>query len=49
MGFAWGAVRNQTVTKFAAQHTMLFLLYIAAVGAVLAGAHFGPQLLQTGA
>ena len=43
--FAWNAFRNRQVGKFAAQHTSLFVLYIVAVGAVLAGAHWGPQFL----
>jgi hypothetical protein len=45
LGFAWESVRKQTITKFAAQHTMLFVLYLAAVGAVLATAHYGTQFL----
>jgi hypothetical protein len=45
LGFVFNAVRTHQVSKFAAQHTFLFLLYIAAVGAVLAGAVWGPDLL----
>ena len=47
--FIFNAVRSRQVSKFAAQHTFLFVLYIAAVGAVLAGAVWGPQVLGHGA
>lgn len=47
--FIFNAVRNRHLSKFASQHTFLFVLYVAAVGAVLAGAVWGPQLLSQGA
>jgi hypothetical protein len=47
LAFAWNAIRNRTIGKFAAQHTSLFVLYIVAVGAVLAGAHWGSQFLAS--
>jgi hypothetical protein len=43
--FAINAFRNREISKFATQHTFLFVLYVAAVGAVLAGAVWGPGLL----
>jgi hypothetical protein len=44
--FVFNAVRTQQISKFAGQHTILFVLYLAAVGAVLAGAVWGPGLLS---
>lgn len=43
--FGFNAFRNREISKFAAQHTTLFVLYIAAVGGVLAAAIWGPHFL----
>jgi hypothetical protein len=45
LAFGFNSFRNHQISKFAAQHTFLFVLYIAAVGAVLAGAVWGPGLM----
>ena len=47
--FAFNAVKSRQISKFATQHTFLFVLYLAAVGAVLAGAVWGPQFLNPAA
>jgi len=43
--FVFSAIKSRQISKFAGQHTFLFVLYIAAVGAVLAGAVWGEQLV----
>ncbi len=46
LGFGASAVKNRVVTKFAAQHTALFVLYFLAVAAVLAFGVWGNALLK---
>lgn len=45
LGFVTNAVRNRVVTRFATQHTALFVLYLAAVGLVIAYGIWGTDIL----
>lgn len=47
LAFAGNAVGRRVVTRFAAQHTILFVLYIAAVTLVLAVAVWGPGIVTS--
>ncbi len=41
--FAFNSVRNRVVTRFAAEHTILFVLYVLAVAGVLGAAIYADQ------
>lgn len=43
--FAFNAVRKRVVTRFAAEHTALFSLYVLAVAGVIAAAFYADKLL----